>query len=154
MPQCRPLESYARFKHSQTLDADDVFRMKVNEGNAAVGFAGQHYDPDDEEYWDSTAFVYLEDGTTAIGPDLSPDGEQEYHRRHLKDHLPQIKPYDVALRCDKDGNVPQIQFNDGVWHNFTSDRTALTAGPWFPYIMMDDDNDRLSDLRVNSVDCV
>jgi hypothetical protein len=27
-------------------------------------------------------------------------------------------PFDVALRCGKDDNVPQIKFNeDGVWHN-------------------------------------
>ena len=31
---------------------------------------------------------------------------------------PKAMPFDVALRCGKDNNVPQIQFNeDGVWHN-------------------------------------
>ena len=73
---------------------------------------------------------------------ISHDGEE-------KDHVPKTKPYDVALRCDKDGNVPQIQFNDdGVWHDFTPEgKTALKAGPWFPQLMLCP-TDRLSDLRV------
>ena len=75
----------------------------------------------------------LRGGTTVIDSNISQDGEQHYHYGHLKDHIPKTNPYDVALRCDKDGNVPQIQFNDdGVWHDFAPEgRTGLVAGPWF-----------------------
>ena len=72
------------------------------------------------------------------------------HDRHLEDHIPETLPYDVALRITKDGNLPQIQFNDdSVWHDFAPEgRTALKAGPWFPYLDLDGD-DLLSDHRVD-----
>ena len=55
----------------------------------------------------------------------------------------------MALRITKDGNVPQIQFNDdAVWHDFTPDRAAMKAGPWFPYLELYV-GDRLSDHCVH-----
>ena len=92
----------------------------------------------------------LRGGTTVIDSNISQDREQHYHYGHLKDHIPKTNPYDVALRCDKDGNVPQIQFNDdGVWHDFAPEgRITLHAGPWFPLLGLSD-GDRVSDLRVD-----
>jgi hypothetical protein len=53
----------------------------------------------------------------------------------------------VALRISKDGNVPQIRFNeDGEWHDFGE--TGLKAGPWFPTLTLHN-GDRLSDHRVD-----
>ena len=125
------------FKHSQCFQAGDVLRMKV-EGNAIVGIAAEGYDVErDRETHKSTARVFLSDGTTAILSDISPDGGYYYHDRHLKELLPKTKPYDVALCINRDGNLPQIQFNDdGVWHDFAPDRVGLKAGPWFPYLML------------------
>ena len=59
----------------------------------------------------------------------------------------------MALRVDPDRNVPQVQFNeDGVWHDFAPDqgegRTALKAGPWFPYLIVGE-GDLLSGHRVD-----
>jgi hypothetical protein len=94
--------------------------------------------------------VYLGSGSTAIHSDISQDGQQHDHWGHLKDYTPKTLPYDVALRINKDGNVPQIQFNDdAVWHNFAPDRVALKAGPWFPYLELFNARDRLSDHCVH-----
>jgi hypothetical protein len=127
----------------------------VEDGNnAVVGFAGQQYDPKKHgETFRSTATVGLRGGTTVIDSNISQDGEQHYHYGHLKDHIPKTNPYDVALRCDKDGNVPQIQFNDdGVWHDFAPEgRITLHAGPWFPLLGLSD-GDRVSDLCVDRPD--
>jgi hypothetical protein len=93
--------------------------------------------------------VVLYNGETYILADISQDGKQHRHEDRLKDHVPKTKPYDVALRCDKDGNVPQIQFNDdSVWHDFAPEgRTGLKAGPWFPFLALSE-GDCVSDLRV------
>ena len=143
---------YARFKHSRELQAQDVLRTKVVEGGeASVGFATENYDV--EKHWEtaeSTAWVKLLNGTTRIGSDISRDGEEHVHPGHLKDYIPKTLPYDLALRINKDGNVPQIQFNDdAVWHDFAPDRVALKAGPWFPFVQLHSDSDRLSDFCVH-----
>ena len=90
----------------------------------------------DEETNASIAFVNLGGGSTAIYPDISEDGEKHYHSRLLKDHIPKTRPYDLALRINKDGNMPQLRFNeDGEWHDFAPEGwTGLKAGPWFPYL--------------------
>jgi hypothetical protein len=63
---------------------------------------------------------------------------------------PKATPLDVALRCGKDNNVPQIQFNeDGVWHNWTLDGPALKEGPWLPYLRFDDGVLSPTDLRID-----
>ena len=86
----------------------------------------------------------------SINPDISEDGEQHYHHGLLKDHIPKTLPYDLALRINKDGNMPQLRFNeDGEWHDFAPEGgTGLKAGPWFPYLELYGDG-RLSDHRVN-----
>ena len=125
--------------------------MQVVEGrNASVGFATESYDVEKHgATWKSTAWVWLESGTTRIGSDVSQNGEDHFHLDRLKDHIPKTLPYDLALRIDKDGNVPQIQFNDdSVWHDFAPDRAAVKAGPWFPYLRLYGD-DRLSDHCVH-----
>ena len=106
---------WAFFRHSRELQAQDVLRTKVVEvgGSACVGFAAESYDV--EKHWQtgkSTAEVHLSDGTTRINSDISQDGEEHVHYNHLKDYIPKTLPYDLALRINKDGNVPQIQFND------------------------------------------
>jgi hypothetical protein len=101
------------------------------------------------ETWKSIAGVLLLSGTTVIFSDISRDGEDHYHDYHLEDYIPKTLPYDVALRISKDGNVPQIQFNDdAVWHDFAPDSVALKAGPWFPFLQLYGD-DRLSDHCVH-----
>ena len=138
----------ARFRHSRELQAHDVLRTKVVKvgGGACVGFAAESYDVEkNRETANSTAVVRLYNCMTRIQSDISQDGQQHYHPDHLKDYIPKTLPYDVALRINKDGNVPQIQFNDdAVWHDFTPDRAALKAGPWFPFLWLDA-RDRLSD---------
>ena len=56
----------------------------------------------------------------------------------------------MAVRISKDGNLPQIQFNDdSVWHDFAPEGgAALKAGPWFPYLWLSRD-DLLSDHHVD-----
>jgi hypothetical protein len=93
--------------------------------------------------------VRLSDGSTFIYSDISRDG-QLHARVDIKDYIPKTLPYDVALRINKDGNVPQIQFNDdSVWHDFALEGgTALKVGPWFPYLMLYE-GARLSDHCVH-----
>ena len=141
----------AYFKHSQSLDPEDVWRMQVVEGAGVnVGIATEEYDVERHgETYKRTAVVWLGDGTTDIDTDISLDGKDHYHEDHLKDYIPKTLPYDLALRITKGGNVPQIQFNnDNVWHNFAPDRVALKAGPWFPFLGLDP-GDRLTDLRID-----
>ena len=89
-------------------------------------------------------------GSQKLNSDISRDGQQHVHLDHLKDYIPKTLPYHLALRINKDGNVPQIQFNDdAVWHDFAPDRAAVKAGPWFPYLVLMDINDRLSDHCVH-----
>ena len=141
----------AYFRHSRELQAQDVLRTKVVEGgNASVGFAAESYDVEKHgETIKSTAGVSLSTGTTVIDSDISSDGEFHYHPDHLKGYIPKTLPYDVALRINKDGNVPQIQFNDdAVWHDFAPDKAAVKAGPWFPFLRLIG-GDRLSDHCVH-----
>ena len=108
------------FKHSQSLEAEDVWRMKVVAGgHARVGIAAEGYDVErDDETYKSTAVVMLFNGTTVIRSDISEDGEHHRHYGLLEDYIPKTHPYDLALRINKDGNMPQLRFNeDGQWHN-------------------------------------
>ena len=153
----------AYFKHAQELQAHDVLRTKVEGGGAYVGFATESYDVEKHvETEKSIAWVNLCDGTTVIRSEISQDGEDHLHPRHLKDYIPKTLPlrlkdyipktvpYDLALRINKDGNVPQIQFNeDGEWHDFAPDKAALKAGPWFPFLQLNSAATRLSDHSVN-----
>ena len=61
-------EGYAVFKHSQSLEAEDVLRMKVVAGGGAlVGIAGEGYDVERHgETVESTVMVDLRDGSTSI----------------------------------------------------------------------------------------
>ena len=92
----------------------------------------------------------LDEGTTFIRSDISEDGEDHVHHDLLQDYIPKTLPYDLALRIIKDGNMPQLRFNeDGEWHDFAPEGgTGLKAGPWFPYLILYPD-DCLSDHRVN-----
>ena len=134
-PRCKEEESHACFKHSQSLEAEDVLRMKVVAGeDAFVGIAAEGYDVErDGETYKSTTVVDLGDGTTFISSDISEDGEEHLHHRHLKDYIPKTLPFDLTWLCaviEAVSNVPQIQFNDdAVWQDFAPDRTALKAGP-------------------------
>ena len=141
----------AYFRHSRELQAHDVLRTQVVEGGGAwVGFATESYDVEKHgETIKSTAGVSLSTGTTVIDSDISSDGEFHYHPDHLKGYIPKTLPYDVALRINKDGNVPQIQFNDdSVWHDFAPDRAAVKAGLCFPFLQLDG-NTRLGDHCVH-----
>ena len=139
------------FMYSQALQGGDVWRMRVEVGRRAwVGFATEQCNVEkNEETAKSTAWVYLYDGMTIIRSDISEDGEQHVHHDLLKDYIPKTLPYDLALRINKDGNVPQIQFDDdAVWHDFAPDRAAPKPGPWFPFLQLDE-GDRLSDHCVH-----
>jgi hypothetical protein len=100
----------------------------------------------------STAVVGLglDYGTTLMFSDISKDGEEHRHPSRLKDRIPKTLPYDLALRISKDGNMPQLRFNEDVeWHDFApGGGTGLKAGPWIPYLILWP-GDRLSDHRVN-----
>ena len=151
-PQCKEGVNHAYFKHSQSLEPEDVLRMKVvARRDACVGIAGEGYDVErDGETYDSIAGVNLYNGTTFIRPDISQDGERHVHHRLLKEYIPKTLPFDLALRINKDGNMPQLRFNeDGQWHDFAPEGgTGLKAGPWSPYLELYKD-DCLSDHRVN-----
>ena len=76
-PQCK--EAVAVFKHSQSLEPEDVWTMKVAcKSRARIGFALEGYDVErDGETCESTAFVTLGmDGTTVIRSDISEDGKE------------------------------------------------------------------------------
>jgi hypothetical protein len=126
--------------------------MKVLAGGGAmVGIAGEGYDVERPgETAKSIAGVRLYDGMTFIRSDISEDGKEHGHYALLKDLIPKTFPYDLALRIKKDGNMPQLRFNeDGEWHDFAPEGgTGLKAGPWFPYLFLSP-GDRLSDHRVN-----
>jgi hypothetical protein len=147
------LDEFACFKHSQSLEEGDVWRMKVVEGMGAfVGFATESYNA--EKHWEtieSSVWVVLSSGTTAIHPDASYEGwvfdERGYqiaggatnvHYGLLYDYTPKTFPYDLALRINKDGNMPQLRCNeDGEWHDFAPEgETGLKAGPWFPFLLL------------------
>jgi hypothetical protein len=159
-PQCKDGEEDeeqdeddgAVFKHSHSLEPEDVWRTKVvGGGGAGVGIAAEGYDIErDEETAKSTPVVLLECGTTVICSDISEDGEGHFNEDLLKDYIPKTLPYDLALRINKDGNMPQLRFNeDGEWRDFAPEGGAgLKAGPWFPYLELCA-GARLSDHRVN-----
>ena len=88
--------------------------------------------------------------TDTENSDISQDGQQHTHPDHLKDHIPETLLFDLALRINKDGNMPQLRFNeDGQWHDFAPEGgTGLKAGPWFPYLMLSAAH-RLSDHSVH-----
>ena len=120
-PQCKEEYGAAIFKHSQSLEPEDVLRMKVVAGRSAiVGIAAEGYDVERHgETYKSTAEVWLHGGTTGIYSDISKDGGQHRHYGLLKDYIPETLPYDLALRIIKDGNMPQLRFNeDGQLHAF------------------------------------
>jgi hypothetical protein len=126
--------------------------MKVVQGgNVWVGIAGEGYDVERlEKTHTSVAWVSLGDGTTIIKSGISEDGGDHRHLNHLRGHLPETKPYDLALRITKDGNRPQVQFNGGsVWHHFGPHMGALKAGPWLPYLKLHHGDDHFSDLCVD-----
>ena len=142
---------YGFFKHTRSLQAKDVWRMRVEVGGLAfVGFATGHFNAEKHgETCKSTAGVDLDDGTTRIYPDISEDGQEHYHYGHLRPHIPEA-PFDLAVRCEAVSNVPQIQINDDdVWHDFAPGRAALKAGPWFPFLQLADATVRLSDHSVH-----
>ena len=63
--------------------------------------------------------MWLDIGTTFINSDISEDGENHFHYGLLKDRIPETLSFDLALRITKDGNMPQLRFNeDGEWHDF------------------------------------
>jgi hypothetical protein len=141
----------AHFKHCRSLQAKDVWRMRVEVGGRAyVGFATEKYNA--EKHWEtykSTAYVVLSSGTMVIYPDISEDGQEHFHPSHLGPHIPKA-PFDLAVRCEAVSNVPQIQFNDDdVWHDFAPDRAALKAGLWFPMLVLGSAAARLSDHSVH-----
>jgi hypothetical protein len=133
----------AHFKHSNPLCSGEVWRMRfIFQGGdcASIGLAAVGYDPESHVLTqDGTAEVGLGDGSTSIGPGISLDGQEHYHEQGQLE-MPQCAMLDVAIRCDPDGNVPQMQFSeDGVWHDFAPSgrsRVALHAGPWFPYLAL------------------
>ena len=151
-PQCKEDEDDgAYFKHSQSLEAEDVLRMKVVAGGgASVGIAAEGYDVERHvETAKSIAEVELNGGMTLIRSVITQDREDHIHPDHLTEHIPKTLPFNLALRISKDGNVPQIQFNDdAVWHDFAPDRAAVKAGPWFPFLRLFN-GDRLSDHCVH-----
>jgi hypothetical protein len=152
-PHCEGAD--ACFKHNKGLRPGDVWRMKVEGGCAQAGFAGEAYDPaKHQQTYNSIAYVYLGDGQTRIGAGLSLDEEEHDHSGHLGPHVPSSSPFEMALRVDLDRNVPQVHFNeDGVWHDFAPDRgegrTALNAGPWFPYLQLWTEGDLVGEHRVD-----
>jgi hypothetical protein len=117
-----------------------MMKVVAGGGQAIVGFAVKGYDVERNEVTcNNTAGVWLSwgfsNGTTFIWSDISKDGKEHRHPGHLEDHIPKTLPYDVALLIDKDGNIPQILFNDdSVWHDFAPNRVALKAGLWFPFL--------------------
>jgi hypothetical protein len=141
----------AYFKHTQSLQPKDVWRMRVEVGGSAyVGFATEKFNVEKlGETHKSTAGVCLDDGETDIYPDISQDGQRHHHPGHLGPHIPEA-PFDLAVRCEAVSNVPQMQFNDDdVWHDFAPDRVALKAGPWFPFLALYNAAVRLVDHSVH-----
>jgi hypothetical protein len=136
-----PPSTMSYFKHQHALNAGDILKMHV-EGSvqlaASIGFAGQAYDPSRHtDTCRSTSWVSLGNGNAYIMAALGEEGVFRSHVSQLHPHASHGALNDVSLRCDPNGNVPQIQFNeDGVWHDWFKDRAALKAGPWFPYLQM------------------
>ena len=102
----------AVFKHSRSLQAKDVWRMRVEAGgDARVGFATEQYKVEKHgETVQRTSRVNLYNGTTFISTGISQDKQYHSHQGHLGPHIPEA-PFDLALRCEAVSNVSQIQFN-------------------------------------------
>ena len=78
--------------------------MKVEGGRARrVGIAGEGYDVERHgETVQSTAYVWMHDGTTNIWSKISQDGEYHVHDDHLKDHhLPKTLPYGLPFALSR-----------------------------------------------------
>ena len=100
------INSYAYFKHSRSLQAKDVWRMRVEVGGRAyIGFATEEYNV--EKHWEtykSIAYVRLSggmawllgSGSTCINTDISQDGQQHFYPHHLGPHIPEA-PFDLAV---------------------------------------------------------
>ena len=99
---------WAYFKHTRTLQAKDVWRMRVEVvGNAWVGFATEQYNVElNDETRKSAAYVSLGTGSTAIFSNISQDGQRHLYYDHLRPHIPKA-PFDLAVRCEAVSNVPQ-----------------------------------------------
>lgn len=167
-PMCTEGPGFAFFKHSQALHPGDSWTIRCSGWKKAmVGFAGDGYDPErNAETSAMIACVKLGDGSSTIMGGLSLDGEQKQSKpsKETPGLVPHIRKvnvspvYAVTLRCDPDGNVPQIQFNeDKVWHDFVPEgRAALKDGPWYPLLalvcgdaMKMEGFDCVSDFRVD-----
>ena len=140
------MEEYASFKHSQSLEPEDVWMMKVCTKVFGIGVVAEGFDVERHvETEMSTARLDLsnapndmgEHGSTCILSDISEDGKYK-SGRIPKDQIPKTLPYDLALRINKDGNMPQLRFNeDGQWHDFAPEGgVGLKAGPWFPFLWL------------------
>jgi hypothetical protein len=116
------------------------------------------------ETYKSRAVVALSNGTTTINAAIAADGKLHRYPAHLERHIPETMPYDVALRCNPNGKVPQIQFTkyshhgagsgcavspdgDGIWLDFAPGSIALRGNYWFPYVQMCD-GDLLTHLTI------
>jgi hypothetical protein len=77
-----------------------------------VGFANDSYDPvlDGETWWNS-AWIGLGTATAFVLSGMSDDGLDHRQYDSLRRLLPAAPSYEVGLRFDPDGNVPQVQFN-------------------------------------------
>jgi hypothetical protein len=129
------------FKYCQALSAGDVWKMRVEEGDRDalwVGFCGELFEPAMlSETFQCTAMVGLGHGSTAIYSGLSLDGQKHTCKFHLKPYLVTTTPFDIALRCNPDSNMPQIQFNGDIWRDFAPEGgVALKAGPLFPLMAL------------------
>ena len=101
--------------------------MKVNTTVFGIGVVAEGFDVERHEETEmNAARVDLsnspndmgEHGSTCILSDISEDGKYK-SGRIPKDQIPKTLPYDLALRINKDGNMPQLWFNeDGEWHDF------------------------------------
>ena len=133
----------------ETLQADDAEEEDEQDATLAVAPPVLVEAPPAETNKNTAMVALGSNGSTTIHSGISLDGKGHAHTGHLGPLLPKTLPYDLALRCDTDGNVPQIQFNnDGVWHDFAPEgRAGLKAGPWFPYLKLNK-GARLSDHRV------
>merc|ERR1711871_1134880 len=146
----RPRVSIAFFKHSRALAPGDVFKLRVEGGDGAlVGLATEQYVPESHALGtpgsNNTCFYLgLDDGSSTMGMHMSMDGKSHDLEGTVLNHVPVAYPYDVALRCNKITNSPQVQFNDDdVWHNLGPE---MKAGPWFPCVALDD-GDHVSDIH-------
>jgi hypothetical protein len=100
----------AAFKYYPGLAAGAVWRMRVEGGKrgASFGFTDEG---------ENRAMVKLSDGSSQISASLSLDG-QGHRGCFLRPYFPEQVPFDLALRVDPDGNVPQVEINEDGWHDW------------------------------------